>query len=189
MAKKNKNVSQSMKNSKAAAAGMARSTAGRSRVFAGKKEKLAAMNTGDSEINEGLEEYDERDEANRQASLLDSVFKNLQEFHPDLKDQITRTEIAKKIQFPTSGNNQQDYENLRNQVERLIEKELEKTPSVKVTVEISVDTNKIANRFGVDTADKAVQHWIEHATDWPEFVQSITVKEKIVPFKRKKLFQ
>jgi hypothetical protein len=132
MAKKQKKVSQAIKNLKAGAAGLASATAGRARVFDGKKEKLAKLNTGDAEIDEGIAEYAEK--------------------------------TAPKTP---------------------------ETDSIKVIVEFSVDPRMIANRFGIDTADKAVQHWIENETKWPDFVQCIAVVKTgfVIPIQRKKLFQ
>ena len=58
--KKQKNdLPQYRKNLKAAAAGGAKATAGRARVFADKKD-IQAKDTGDSEIDEGVEEYDDQ---------------------------------------------------------------------------------------------------------------------------------
>jgi hypothetical protein len=55
--KKQKNdIPQFRRNLKAKAAGGAKATAGRSRVFADKKD-IQAKDTGDSEIDEGIEEY------------------------------------------------------------------------------------------------------------------------------------
>jgi hypothetical protein len=55
-------MNMNIKNSKAAAAGMARATAGRSRSFANKKDILSgiASNECGDEISEGLAEYRER---------------------------------------------------------------------------------------------------------------------------------
>lgn len=69
MAKKKQKVPQQVKNMRAATAGMAKATAGRARAFADKKDMLAA-NTGDSEINEGLEEYKEKQYQPAQDVLL-----------------------------------------------------------------------------------------------------------------------
>lgn len=55
-------IPQQAKNSKASAAGIAKQTAGRARAFADKKDMLAA-NTGDAEMDEGLEEYKEKQAA------------------------------------------------------------------------------------------------------------------------------
>jgi len=59
-------------------AGMAKATAGRARTFAGKKEKLAALNTVDSEIDEGLEEYAEKKTPNAVPEKLVTMAVNLQ---------------------------------------------------------------------------------------------------------------
>lgn len=56
--KKNKDLPQFIRNLRAKAAGGAAATAGRSRVFDNKKD-IVAKDTGDSEIDEGLEEYDD----------------------------------------------------------------------------------------------------------------------------------
>lgn len=54
---KKKKVPREIRIARAGGAAMAKATAGRARVFANKKDKL--VSTGDSEIDEGVEEYQE----------------------------------------------------------------------------------------------------------------------------------
>ena len=53
--------------------------------------------------------------------LVDEAIENLREFYPELGDRAYANAIARKVEVPDTGNRQADYENIRDQVERLVQ--------------------------------------------------------------------
>lgn len=53
-------------------------------------------------------------------NLFQKAVNGLTEFYPELKDKTLVASIRTKVSTPDTGNHQADYENVRDQVERLV---------------------------------------------------------------------
>jgi pyrroloquinoline quinone (PQQ) biosynthesis protein C len=54
-------------------------------------------------------------------NLFREAVNGLVEFHPELKDRTLVASIRTKVSTPDTGNRQADYQNVRDQVERLVQ--------------------------------------------------------------------
>jgi hypothetical protein len=53
-------------------------------------------------------------------NLVERAIVGLMEFYPELSDPAYADAVAKKVEVPHTGNDQADYENVRDHVERLV---------------------------------------------------------------------
>lgn len=53
-------------------------------------------------------------------SILTDAFDGLLEYYPELSQKHIRDGIIERVSVPDTGNNQKDYESVRNQVENLV---------------------------------------------------------------------
>ena len=63
-------------------------------------------------------EYEQNEKEPR--DIVEDAIKGLTELHPELQDPAYADAIARKVEVPHTGNDQADYENVRDQVERLV---------------------------------------------------------------------
>jgi hypothetical protein len=56
--------------------------------------------------------------SNRERRIIEAAFSGLVEYYACLNDGTLVAEIASGLKVPNTGNNQSDYENVRDQVEK-----------------------------------------------------------------------
>ena len=71
------------------------------------------------------EDEEEPEGAGRgRACIVQTAIEGLTEFYPELADTAIADTIRKKVEVPETGNDQTDYEKVRDQVERLVQNKL-----------------------------------------------------------------
>lgn len=57
----------------------------------------------------------------RDDKLLQSAIDGLREYYPELEDEDTAKAVKSHVSVPSTGNDQKDYENVRDQVEARVQ--------------------------------------------------------------------